>query len=212
MTRGTNIHRHSSLVEVVLPILYGYVNVDSSSLKQVRLMSNCLHYFAYGSNMATERLQARVPSAQFVCCAELIGHVLKFHKPSKRDGSGKCDVSKTNNSHDRVYGAVFSILEVELPLLDSFEGKGYGYDRNTVSLVTEEFGNIEAQTYIATRFDPSLRPLDWYKEHVVRGAKAIRLPRNYIAFLEAVACDVDTDVDRRASELAIYENHSVERD
>ncbi len=154
--------------------------------------------------MASERLQARVPSAQFVCRAELSGHILKFHKPSKKDGSGKCDAAKSNNGHDRVYGAVFSILEDDLPLLDKFEGKGYGYDRNTVSLVTEEFGNIEAQTYLATKFDPSLRPLDWYKEHVVRGAKAIALPQSYVASLEAVECDVDTDTDRRAHELAIY--------
>ena len=167
-------------------------------------MSKHLHYFAYGSNMAAERLQARVQSAQFVCRAELRGYILKFHKPSKFDGSGKCDAAKSDNSDDRVYGAVFSILGNELLILDKFEGKGYGYDRNTVSLVTEEFGSIEALTYLATKFDPSLRPLDWYKEHVVRGAKAIGLPQSYIAFLEAVACDVDTDVGRRANELAIY--------
>ncbi len=167
-------------------------------------MSNRIHYFAYGSNMAAERLQARVQSAQFVCSAELRGHSLKFHKPSKKDGSGKCDAAQSNNSHDRVYGAVFSILESELPLLDKFEGQGHGYDRKTVSLVTEKIGDIYAQTYLATKFDSSLRPLDWYKEHVVRGAKAIGLPPSYIASLEATACDVDADAKRRADELAIY--------
>jgi gamma-glutamylcyclotransferase (GGCT)/AIG2-like uncharacterized protein YtfP len=172
--------------------------------EKVSSMSTRIHYFAYGSNMSTGRLQARVPSAQFLCRAKLIGHLLKFHKPSKNDGSGKCDAAQSGNSHDRVYGAVFLILESELPLLDKFEGEGYGYDRKTVSLLTEKFGNIEAQTYLATQFDSSLRPLDWYKEHVVRGAKAIDLPQSYIALIEAVPCDVDTDADRRANELAIY--------
>lgn len=154
--------------------------------------------------MAIERLRVRVPSAQFVCCARLRGHILKFHKPSKRDGSGKCDAAPSDDDNDHVYGAVFSILESELELLDKFEGQGFGYDRKVVSLLTDEFGSIEAQTYLATRFDSSLRPLDWYKEHVVRGARAIGLPQSYIASLEAVACDVDTDANRRANELAIY--------
>lgn len=166
-------------------------------------MSNRLHYFAYGSNMAAERLSARVPSARFVCIGELVGHSLKFHKPSK-DGSAKCDAASTGNSADRVYGAVFSILESELPRLDSIEGQGFGYDRKSVSLITEGLGNIEATTYLATKFDSSLRPLDWYKEHVVRGAKAIGLPEGYVALIEAVACDVDGNTKRRADELAIY--------
>lgn len=167
-------------------------------------MSNRLHYFAYGSNMAAERLSERVPSARFVCIGELVGHSLKFHKPSKKDGSGKCDAASTGNSADRVYGAVFSILESELLQLDKFEGQGFGYDRKSVSLITEGLGNIEATTYLATKFDSSLRPLDWYKEHVVRGAKAIGLPEGYVALIEAVACDVDADTERRAAELAIY--------
>lgn len=167
-------------------------------------MSNRLHYFAYGSNMTVQRLCARVPSAQFVCSAKLVGYKLKFHKPSKRDGSGKCDSAFSGNSADCVYGAVFSILESELALLDSFEGQGLGYDRRVVSLVTESLGNIEAQIYLATKFDASLRPLDWYKEHVVRGAKAIGLPNSYVASIEAVTCDVDANEKRRTKELAIY--------
>lgn len=167
-------------------------------------MSNRLYYFAYGSNMAVERLRARVPSTQFICRAELVGHTLKFHKPSKKDYSGKCDAAPSENSYDRVWGAVFSILENELTLLDKFEGQGYGYDRKVISLVTESIGIIEAQTYLATKFDASLRPLDWYKEHVLRGAKAIGLPPSYIASIEAVECDVDVNEQRRTNELAIY--------
>ncbi|PLP96502.1 gamma-glutamylcyclotransferase [Cupriavidus pauculus] len=162
-----------------------------------------MHYFAYGSNMAIQRLKARVPSAQFVCSARLSGHILKFHKPSK-DGSGKCDAAHSGNASDLVLGAVFSILESELPLLDKAEGNGYGYERKPVTVATEALGEICAQTYLATKFDPSLRPLDWYKEHVIRGATSIALPASYIASIEAVACDVDTDASRRATELAIY--------
>jgi gamma-glutamylcyclotransferase len=111
-------------------------------------MNKRLHYFAYGSNMAGQRLMARIPSAKFVCIAELIKHVLKFHKPSNKDGSGKCDAAYSGNEDDRVYGAVFSIHESELAQLDKFEGKGYGYERITVTVFNNRFGDIQAQTLI----------------------------------------------------------------
>lgn len=47
-------------------------------------------YFAYGSNMSSARLRARVPSCRPIGIAFLPGHELRFHKRSK-DGSGKCD-------------------------------------------------------------------------------------------------------------------------
>ena len=83
-------------------------------------------YFAYGSNMAIERLRARVPSVELICVAALVGHTLKFHKPSKKDGSGKCDAAYTGNSEDNVLGALYSIQTNQLPELDRFEGRGHG--------------------------------------------------------------------------------------
>ena len=55
---------------------------------------NQIVYFAYGSNMSQRRLQARVPSATFLGIGILLGHALAFHKISKKDGSGKCDIVK----------------------------------------------------------------------------------------------------------------------
>lgn len=50
--------------------------------------------FAYGSNMLTDRLRERVPSARPVAVARLAGHSLRWHKVSI-DGSGKCDAEAT---------------------------------------------------------------------------------------------------------------------
>lgn len=161
-----------------------------------------IYYFAYGSNMAIERLTARVPSAQLISVAELIGHALKFHKLGDKDGSGKCDAVHSGSDDDRVYGALYSILESDVPALDNIEGPGYR--RKLVTVRSEDIGKVEAQTYLAIRIDPCLRPLDWYKEHVVRGAKGLGLSASYIEAIEAVACEIDTDASRRAQELAIY--------
>ena len=161
-------------------------------------------YFAYGSNMARERMRARVPSAEFLSVASLPGYTLKFHKPGKIGGTGKCDAAYTGKSEDRVLGALYSIRTSQLPELDRIEGLGHGYARKTVSVSTSSGESFSAETYIATICDPSLHPLDWYKEHVLRGARAIGLPSDYVASIEAVAADVDPDKVRRAMELSIY--------
>lgn len=167
-------------------------------------MKDRILYFAYGSNMAAERLRTRVPSAKLVGVAKLIRYTLKFHKPSKKDRSGKCDASFSGNAQDKVLGALYSIQSNDLPALDRAEGCGYGYERRTVSVILASGPSFDAQTYIATEIDGNLRPLDWYKEHVLRGARAIGLPPGYITSLEAVVADIDLNNERRACELAIY--------
>jgi gamma-glutamylcyclotransferase len=167
-------------------------------------MPERLRYFAYGSNMSLARLRARVPSAQLIGMATLAGHVLRFHKPGSRDGSGKCDALPTGGADDRVIGALYWIDAIELPWLDEVEGVGHGYERRTVAVTTGAHESFEAQTYVATQSDARLRPLDWYKEHVLRGARALGLPAHYVAAIEAIAADPDADDERRHRELAIY--------
>ena len=101
-------------------------------------------------------------------------------------------------------GALYSIDAGELALLDRFEGVGHGYERKIVSVVAASNETVLAETYIATHTGADLRPLDWYKEHVLRGARALQLPLAYIATIEAVAADVDADEARRTRELSIY--------
>lgn len=161
-------------------------------------------YFAYGSNMSVARLKQRVPSARSLGAADLKGHRLAFHKRGRLDRSGKCDAAHTGRPEDCVCGVLYSIAAAELAALDRIEGRGAGYERHTVSVVSTSGERYEAETYIATEVDSSLRPLDWYKEHVLRGARAAGLRADYIAFIEAVAADVDADAGRRERELAIY--------
>src|SRR5512140_390128 len=161
-------------------------------------------YFAYGSNMAVERLRARVRSARLLGTAALAGHALRFDKPGSMDGTAKCDAPHTGNPADFVLGALYSIDTGELALLDRFEGVGHGYQRKVVSVVRASGETVPAKIYIATHTGTDLRPLDWYKEHVLRGARALRLPAAYVATIEAVAADVDADAERRARVVDLY--------
>lgn len=97
-------------------------------------------YFAYGSNMCSERLRARkILSATPICVAYLSNHSLRFHKRSQ-DESGKGDASFTGSPEDSVWGVVFDIDQSEEPRLDAAEGLGQGYRKDEV-MVTDRDGN-----------------------------------------------------------------------
>ena len=49
-------------------------------------------------------------------------------------------------------------------------------------------GTVHARTYQARpdKIDTTLRPFDWYKEHVLRGAREHGLPVAYVAGIERI--------------------------
>ena len=141
-----------------------------------------MKYFAYGSNMSSIRLQERVPSADAIGPARLPGYELKWHKISKKDGSGKCDIVRSDRENTRVWGVLYEIDDEEKPCLDREEGLGYGYDEKLVE-VDLDGQAVSAWTYYATRIDETLLPYEWYKDFVVQGAMEHRLPEEYISLL-----------------------------
>jgi gamma-glutamylcyclotransferase (GGCT)/AIG2-like uncharacterized protein YtfP len=159
-------------------------------------------YFAYGSNMSVRRLQDRVSSAQKQQLAELKGYQLRFHKCSLIDGSAKCDAFYTGNNNDLVWGVVFRLPSDALTILDSIEGEGY--DRVTLEVETEEGERLQVISYLANCIDATLLPFDWYKQHVLTGAREAGLPLDYIAQIEAVAVQTDPDQQRSKKERSIY--------
>ncbi len=152
--------------------------------------------------MSSKRLRARVPSAKVIGTGILRGHLLAFHKVSKKDGSGKCDVVESIS--DEVLGVLFEINEAEKTTLDGEEGLGFGYEEKSVTIILESGERLAALTYFATNTDTSLNPYTWYKRHVIEGAKEAKLSFAYLATLEGVAAIEDPDKKREAQELAIY--------
>jgi gamma-glutamylcyclotransferase len=161
-----------------------------------------LIYFAYGSNMSSRRLKARLPSATVIGPGALDGHRLAFHKVSTKDGSAKCDI--VESCSEQVLGVLFEIDETEKPMLDQLEGLGNGYEEKAVNIGLRSGASMRAFAYSATNIDASLRPYTWYKHHVLEGAREARLPPAYMELLERVGAIQDPDKEREASELAIY--------
>ena len=160
-------------------------------------------YFSYGSNMSLQRMRERVPGAELISTATLFGHQLKFHKLSK-DLSGKCDAYCTNRKDDFVIGVVYKIDPNEKRELDRIEVLDYGYVNKTVELQGCQGQAIVAVTYCATIIDQNLKPYHWYKEHVLRGAEAAKLPNEYIESIRNIESLEDPDRLKAQKELSIY--------
>ena len=153
--------------------------------------------------MSSLRLKDRISSARAITAGRLEKHRLCFHKLST-DKSGKCDAEFTNNEKDIVYGIIFEIATSDKSELDKKEGLGKGYEEKHVSVYSVDGEELNAVTYYATKIDPNLKPYEWYKEHVIRGAREHGLPEEYIKAIERVEAISDSDKARHEKELFIY--------
>jgi hypothetical protein len=163
-----------------------------------------MNYFSYGSNMSIRRLRVRVPSASRLGVGVLRRHELKFHKVSTNDGSAKCDALATGNPDHLIHGVVYHIPEDEKPHLDLAEGLGFGYEQKDILIEMQDGAAVPAFCYCATAIDPELKPFDWYKEHVLKGARENNLPEAYVLAIESVESVWDSDSVRHERELSIY--------
>lgn len=161
--------------------------------------------FAYGSNMNLNRLTQRVPSAVKLCNAFVPGYKLVCNKVSKKDGSAKANISKTDNLAGLVWGVLFTIDDKEKPLLDKAEGLGKGYNEDKLTFFDDAGNTYTAQVYIAdsNSIDNTLLPYDWYKEFIISGAIQNKLPAEYILQLQSITCIRDHDEERRTKNYSI---------
>ena len=163
-------------------------------------------YFAYGSNMSTARLRARVPSCRPIGVASLRDHELRFHKRSK-DGSAKCDAFRIKGGAG-VFGVVFSLEAGDRATLDRFEGLGAGYENATITVHDANGRRWQVLTYIASpnHIDERLKPYSWYRDLVLAGASEHGLPQRYVAAeIETIETIEDPDRMRDAKERAALE-------
>jgi len=166
-------------------------------------MKNSIHYFAYGSNMSSRRLGARIPDVRPLGTGVLRWHELRFHKRS-RDGSGKCDAHQVDRDDARVIGVLFELSPEGKSVLDRIEGLGAGYEEKLVTVISPDGRETAAHTYYATDIADGLFPYCWYRYHVLAGAREFSLPADYVESIASVAHVTDVDAVRRAREMSIY--------
>jgi len=160
-----------------------------------------LRYLAYGSNMSSARIEARLGPCRCLGTASLLAHALRFHKRG-RDGSGKCDAYFTGDDGDVVHGVLYEIGLGQAERLDGIEGSDYR--RGTLTVRTGA-GMLESYAYLAlpSAIESALRPYPWYREFVLAGAREAGLPAAYVAAIDSVATIPDPDTMREAANARV---------
>lgn len=161
-------------------------------------------YFAYGSNMSSRRLRARVPAASLFAPARLAGYRLAFVRGEVNDGSGKCNICPATREAALVHGVLWQVDRDGKALLDRIEGTGFGYVASMVTVACEQ-GPLPAFTYIATACEAAHAhpPYGWYLDYVLAGAREHDLPWSYAAALCAQPVIADGDAARARRERAL---------
>ncbi len=138
-------------------------------------------YFAYGSNMSSARLLARVTAAEPLGRAFVSDWQLAFNKPG-RDGSGKANLVPAAGAV--TWGVAWTLPEDPWPLLDGFEP---GYERGVFRLLRTDDRELHAHVYLyeCSADAPSIPPSNDYLDHLLTGALEHDLPEDYIANLRS---------------------------
>ena len=163
--------------------------------------------FAYGCDMSLRRLRAagRAPTARAHSVGWIDGHRLDFDKlgGTPEFAFGLCDSTRTGDLRDRVYGVLCWISEADMESLHRTEARARGYRITEIDVRTEQ-GVLTAVAYVAREKRAGLQPLDWYLQHVLRGAREAGLPAHYIGEIARIDALGDPDSQRAMKELSIY--------
>jgi len=150
-------------------------------------------YFAFGSNLNAEQMAQRCPGHVVVGLAALRDHKLNFPLTSSTWGGGVAGVTVAHGS--TVWGVVYDLTDAHVATLDEYEGfRGEGNQHNLyerervwVDLTRPDDGSIprrvRAEYYVPRVTNPA-PPSRRYLDTILAGARAHRLPDEYIAILE----------------------------
>ena len=166
-------------------------NLLSNNLRAIR-------YLAYGSNLHPARLQARVSSAAFSAVVRLRGWSLNFSKIG-RDGSGKCNIVKSEEGV--IHVAIYKISIKDLQQLDVIEGIGRGYRSSMLNV--PRIGACHVYLAQESFIDHQQAPYDWYKELVLAGVRHHSFPIEYVKYIEKVRSKIDLDQKRAQNNLSV---------
>jgi hypothetical protein len=140
-----------------------------------------LLYFAYGSNMSSARLEARVGEVRVMGWSSVVGYRHAFNKHGA-DGTAKGNIVRDPAA--TVHGVVFEISIQQLEVLTVHEG---GY--RAVELRALHCGSgVEhvVRSFEAVRPVDGLEPTVEYLDHYRRGMDEHGLPDAYRALILAL--------------------------
>lgn len=149
---------------------------------QMFAKENTFLYYAYGSNLLTERIRINNPSAKKIAVAKLDGWRLDFNLYGKSWHGAAATIIPDDDSH--IWGVVWELDKSDMPNLDKQE---YGYDSLTVSAYGHDGTKYECRSYVVNLpLQGDRRPSTIYKNVIIKGAVEHELPEDYIAQLKKI--------------------------
>jgi gamma-glutamylcyclotransferase len=152
------------------------------------------HYFAYGSNMNSNRVRQRKMSFESASSGRLLDYSLRFNKRSvKYPGAAAANV--VASAKGVTEGVVYRLVQpVQIEMMDPYEGYPVRYSRTALPIVTK-VGVVDAWVYIANEdyVAEGLAPAQWYLNHLLAGRGY--LSASYFESLLQIKCLHDSDIE-----------------
>ena len=152
------------------------------------------HYFAYGSNMDSGRVQQRKMSFESASSGRLLDYSLRFNKRSvKYPGAAAANV--VASAKGVTEGVVYRLADpVQIEMMDPYEGYPLRYRRTALPIITKA-GVVDAWVYIANEdyVAEGLAPAQWYLNHLLAGRGY--LSASYFESLLRIKCLHDSDIE-----------------
>ncbi len=156
-----------------------------------------MRYFAYGSNLDAVDLakycvkkSLPIPKRSDEKPAFLSGWKLTFNFFSASRMGGVANLAFTGQPEDRVYGALCEVADPYMKIIDLTEGAPQAYERIKVEATLMEdpvHKNVVTYVVLKTRvMDREVPPTRDYLFLIVKNAKRLGFPREYIKKLESV--------------------------
>jgi hypothetical protein len=133
-------------------------------------------HFAYGSNMHRAVMRRHAPAAQPLHPARLEGYRFVI----TMDGYA----SLVPDGRRCVHGLLWRLTPRDRITLDLWENIASGLYRAEMLPVRDAAGGRRRVLVYIARYRPLGRPLPGYMEIVVKAARELQLPRDYVAALE----------------------------
>lgn len=139
-------------------------------------------YFAYGSNMETDQMTKRCPSAEKVGVGLLKDHSLVFNRKGTYRTGGVGSIERQKG--ERVYGVIWRISLDDLLRLDETEDPN-AYQRERLSVSDLQGERYDCHIYKAIP-EGQFEPDPTYLCHVTTAAREAGLPDEYILKLKSL--------------------------
>lgn len=146
------------------------------------------HYFAYGSNMNPERVDARGLETVGIQGATLAGFELVFDKASQKH-PGVSHANVVHAPERSVEGVLYTLGgHAEILKMDPFETAPWNYGRDVVRVDAADGRSYPAWTYFANRAvrQSGLKPPPSYLHQLLAGRAY--LSSAYYEWLQAIEC------------------------